>query len=303
MSTHIPVLLHEVVEVLNPLPGKTYLDATIDGGGHSREILKRMKGSGVLLGIDRDCDLLEETDKFFHQLGFSNARLVCGNFSDLDSIARASGVQAADGILFDLGFSSYHLEQSGRGFSFLRDEMLDMRYNPNDAVPTAAGIINTLPEHALAKLFQEYGEERFARRIARAVGEARAQKQISTTRELTNIIVRALPRYPGSRRIHPATRVFQALRMSVNNELEHCSEALRHGLNLLAPSGKMAAITFHSLEDRLVKNLFKQWQTQGEAEVLTKKPIRPSSHEIHQNPRARSAKLRAIQKVGISAEL
>lgn len=297
---HKPVLLNEVLEIFDPQPGQTYIDATINGGGHATAILKRIGLEGKLLGIDRDCELLERIKNKRQRIGADNLILACDNYANIKSIAREYHLDKVNGILFDLGFSSFHLEESGRGFSFLKSEPLDMRYNPNEKIPTAAEIINTWPRQAIEDILRKFGEERYAQRIADGILRRRGIKKFTATDELARIVEQSLPGRMRRGRIHPATRTFQALRIAVNRELENLTEALVDTTSLLVPHGKIAVISFHSLEDRTVKEFFKDKEKQEELSIITKKPIITSKEEIKNNPRARSAKLRAAEKLVIS---
>lgn len=288
---HKPVLLNEIIEILNPVPGKRFIDATINGGGHTRALLSRMNGRGSILGIDLDCDLIERMG----QEHLANLLLECGNYADIAAHAKKHGIDAVDGIIADLGFSSYHIDASGRGFSFLRDEPLDMRYSPQLNEVTAAGIVNKWSEKEIARIVSEYGEERFAARIARAIARTRERKPITRSSELAEIIKNAVPGFARRSRIHPATRTFQALRIEVNQEFENLERFLKEAPGLLARNGVCVIITFHSIEDRMVKQKFRMYAKEGGFELVTKKPISPSYDEIQMNPRARSAKVRAIR--------
>lgn len=290
---HKPVLLKEVLEIFNPQPGQNYIDATINGGEHAREIQKRIEPGGKLLGIDWDCDLIQELRFKFQGSRFE---LVCDNYRNLKEIVRKHHFQPVHGILLDLGFSTYHLTQSKRGFSFLLNEPLDMRYHKENAL-TAEKIVNTWTGKAIEDLLREYGEERFARRITDAVLQRRRVQKISTTAELVRIIVQSVPRSYAGGKIHPATRVFQALRIAVNQELGNLSSVLPDCIDILAKEGKMVIISFHSLEDRIVKQFFNKQQKEGTVKIIYKKPLQPSEEEIRENPSSRSAKLRAILKL------
>lgn len=289
---HIPVFLQEVIEIIGPQKRKRIIDGTLDGGGHAEAILKVMPKDGVLAGIDQDDEMLKRAknrmkgDKRFHAL--------YGNFSNIEELT-APIMKNADAILFDLGISSIQLEDSGRGFSFQKDEPLDMRYDIHGSF-TAENAINRWNEDKLVEILKTYGEERFARRIAQRIVEARAKKPIHTTFDLVGIIDRAIPKRFQSRRIHPATKTFQALRIAVNDELQSLKDGLAGAKNILARRGRIAVITFHSLEDRIVKHTFRGWVGEGGFTILTKKPIIPTEQETAENPRARSAKLRAIEK-------
>lgn len=283
---HTPVLLKEVLTFLNLQPGDSVIDATINGGGHAEAMLERVGKQGKLLGIDWDCGLIDELRSTHHELQAKNVALVCGNFADIENIAKQNGFSKVEGILFDLGFSSYHIEQSGRGFSFRKDEPLDMRYDTTSPL-TASHIVNSWQERAIRRVLGEYGEERFAPRIARRIVETRRRKRIERTRELVELLGVALPGWYRRRKIHFATKTFQALRIAVNNELENIQRGVAEAVSLLADGGRLAVISFHSLEDRIVKNIFNN----------KKKPVRASPEECIRNSRARSAKLRVFEKV------
>lgn len=289
---HKPILLNEVIDTLNPASGKQFIDATINGGGHTRALLNRMNRKGGVLGIDLDCDLIERMGKE-HLLNLS---LECGNYADVVAHAKKHGMEAVDGIIADLGFSSYHIDASGRGFSFLHDEPLDMRYSPQSNEVTAAGIVNNRSEKEIARIVSEYGEERFAARIARAIVRTRERKPIILSSELAEIVKNAVPGFARRGRIHPATRTFQALRIEVNQEFENLERFLQEAPGLLARNGVCAIITFHSIEDRMVKQKFRIYAKEGGFELVTKKPISSSYDEVQMNPRARSAKMRAIRQ-------
>lgn len=296
-QVHKPVMLREVMEAMNPQEGHTYIDATINGGGHATAILERIGERGKLLGIDRDCSLVAMIkDKL---KGYANVRLQCGNFSDIKRIAHENGFDHADGILFDVGFSSYQIERGGRGFSFLKIEPLDMRFNPQDSELTAEKIVNSWSQEQLETILTDYGEERFAKRIARMIVSTRGKKRIRTTADLVGVIIASLPSAVRGRKtgVHPATRTFQALRIAVNNELEHLAGAIGEAFDLLSPDGTITVISFHSLEDRVVKRMFRELHREGRGVILTPKPLSAGTDEIAVNPRARSAKLRAIKKI------
>ncbi|HUY69673.1 MAG TPA: 16S rRNA (cytosine(1402)-N(4))-methyltransferase RsmH [Candidatus Tyrphobacter sp.] len=286
---HIPVLLKEISETLDPRPGGFFIDGTLGEGGQAKAILSKIGSRGKLLGLDWDESSLAQAKR---NIKAPNVLFVKGNYADLPLILKRKKLPPADGLLLDLGFCSGQLE-SGRGFTFQKDEPLDMRYD-RESGPSAADILNGLSEKELEDIFSRYGEERFSKRIARAVGEARRKKKIERTRELAEIIRRALPggRYgqTGSLR-----RVFQALRIYVNRELENLEAILKNLTSVVRPGGRAAIISFHSLEDRLVKNYFREGEKEGGFVILTKKPIRPEPREILENPRSRSAKLRAVR--------
>lgn len=300
-AIHKPVLLKEVIEIFDPQPGEKYIDATVNGGGHARALLEKIGAGGKLLGIDWDCRLVESLKKEFR---FSvkgrsdstekNLILTCDNYANLELISTKYNFSPPTGILFDLGFSTHQLEGSERGFSFLRDEPLDMRYNLETNDHNAEKIINTWPIEAIEDILRNYGEERYARKIAKAIIAARRAKKITKTGELLKIVLRVVPRRG---RVHPATRTFQALRMAVNKELENIEQGLMAAEKILAPGGKVVVISFHSLEDRAVKNFFKERAKQGDLKIITQKPVIASREEQLRNPRSRSAKLRAAQKL------
>lgn len=291
---HIPVLAEEVVQELALHAGAVVVDATVGDGGHAALMLNAISPGGFLIGIDRD---LEATKVAYENLSLkkSNAKFVIvhGSFSHLDHILEDAGYRGIDAILFDLGLSSREL-MPARGFSFLHDAPLDMRFD-NSAGQTAADIVNSYPKDKLADLIYEFGEERASRRIADAIFIARRKHRITSTVELADIITQA----KGGRRgkIHPATQTFQALRIAVNDELSSLMSALPQAIQLLHPGGRAAVISYHSLEDRIVKNIFREAAHAGTVELLTKKPVVPSRAEVLANPRARSAKLRAIKKI------
>lgn len=290
---HTPVLLQEVIAVLDPLPGEIVVDATLGGAGHAIAISKKAKGVKIV-GFDADKDTLEkarealsrETEDFI---------LFNRNFREIGEVLRKEEIHP-DKVLFDLGVSQFTFFSSGRGFSFQRDEPLDMRFDPSSQALTASDIVNDWPLSDIENVLKAYGEEKFARKIARAIVEKRDLGKIETSSELASAIEEV---FAGKRRlrIHPATQTFQALRMAVNDELDALKEGLDGAFQALKPSGRMAVISFHSLEDRIVKRFFKEKAESGEASVLIKKPMIPSSEELMSNPQSRSAKLRAIQKV------
>ena len=251
---------------------------------------------GRLIGIDRDGEALEIARERLRRFGETNVLLIQGNFGELKAIFEKSNIERADGFLFDLGVSSMQLDTAERGFSFRYDAPLDMRMD-KEAGATAADLINRAPEAELSRILYEYGEERFNRRIAKAIVEERRQGRIDTTGRLVNVIMRAVP-YKGKHgRVHPATRTFQALRIAVNNELEVLARALDDAIGLLGLGGAICVISYHSLEDRIVKSKFKEAKAAGAIDILYKKPLTPADGEIGENPRSRSAKLRAARRV------
>lgn len=298
-SFHQPVLLKEVIEALKVKKNGKYFDGTIGGGGHAQAILKL---DGQILGLDYDPEALISAREYLTTACPSSIesrgpnaawRLVRGNFKDLARIARENDFLPADGVLLDLGVSSGQLGTPGRGFSFNLEGPLDMRMDP-DLKVTAADLINGLNKGELEKLFEKLGEEKLARRLAGAIVEARRLKPILTCQQLVEIILKVKPRRG---KIHPATQVFQALRMAVNDELNNLKEALPAALEILKTGGRLAVISFHSGEDRIVKYFLKEKAEEGKMKMITKKPIIPSWEEIKENPRSRSAKLRVAEKI------
>ena len=279
---------------MSPRPGGVYCDGTVGAGGHAEALLAASAPDGVLLGLDRDGEALAVAAERLRPFG-PRVRLVHGDYRQLPSLARDAALGPFDGILLDLGVSSLQLDDPARGFSFSHDGPLDMRMDRTAPGPTAADLLRRLPEADLRAILRESGEERWARRIARALVAARARRPIGTTAELARLVAGAIPRRAWPRRIHPATRTFQALRIAVNRELEGLGEALEGAARLLAPGGGLAVISFHSLEDRVVKRAFRGLAAAAGAEVLTPKPATPTEAEVAANPRARSAKLRALQ--------
>jgi 16S rRNA (cytosine1402-N4)-methyltransferase len=298
MPVHIPVLTAVLLDHLQLQPGARCIDATIDGGGHTRALLERTAPLGEVLGIERDPELATAVRRTLSEaVDAGRLHLACGDFRALTRIATARHFAPVQAIVFDLGVSSFHLDASGRGFSFTRDEPLDMRFDPEAAhAETAADILNSCSAAELAAIFGSFGEERFAGRIARAVVSQRQRAPMRTTAQLFDLITAALPARIRWRAARSAARVFQALRIAVNDELDAISEALPQALSLLAPAGRLAVIAFHSLEDRLVKQFFVAERQAGRVRILTKKPLRPSDEEIAANPRAASAKLRVCER-------
>ena len=291
--SHVPVLLKEVVKALDPKPGEFFVDGTLGAGGHARAIIERTKGRGLFLGIDWDEKALEAFRPEVANRG--NVILAHGNYAEIPELLKKLQTPKIDGLVLDLGLSSDQLESSGRGFSFLRNEPLDMRYNRNEEErPTAAQVVNSFSEEALTDIIFKYGEEKFARRIAKKIVERRHETRIMTTEELVRVIESAVPGH-GKERIHPATRAFQALRIYVNGELQNLESILKSLPEIMEESGRAVIISFHSLEDRLVKNTFRDLTLEKKADLINKKPISPGPPEIRENPRSRSAKLRAIR--------
>lgn len=295
---HESVLFEEVLEHLYVHPDSTVVDATIGGAGHFGAILKKLSRHGTLVGIDADADPILRAEQV-REASHSEARVVLAhdNFRNLAAILDTAGIQTIDRALFDLGWSSFHLS-SGRGFSFRTNEPLLMTYGEPENGETAADIVNSSPEETLADIFFTYGEERFARQIARAIVQARRNSPILTTQALADLVAGATPSWYQHRRLHPATKVFQALRIAVNDELGALREGLSTAMRRLNARGRIAVITFHSIEDRIVKTMFRDAAHAGAGVVLPKKPVLPSSHEIARNPRSRSAKLRVFESAG-----
>ncbi|RLC85807.1 MAG: 16S rRNA (cytosine(1402)-N(4))-methyltransferase [Chloroflexi bacterium] len=306
---HTPVLLREALEGLAVRPGGVYIDGTLGAGGHAEAILAASAPDGRLLGLDRDPQAVTRATARLEPYG-ERAVLLHASYVELGMLARERGFFPVEGVLFDLGFSSLQIAAAERGFAFRLAGPLDMRFDPTAAGPTAADLVNTLPEAELANLLWRYGEEPRSRRIARAIVAARP---LESTGELAEIVAAAVGHSRG-RRIHPATRVFQALRIAVNRELESLEAVLPQAVEVLRPGGRLAVITFHSLEDRIVKRFFKQ-EARGcicppEAPICTcghqpalrlvnRKPLRPSAEELAANPRSRSAKLRVAEKLNL----
>ncbi len=304
---HKTVLLNEAVESLNCQIGKIYIDATAGGGGHSYEIAKKISPDGKLFAFDVDKDAIKAASEKLKDFG--NVKIIKASYTQIPVLLKEFGIEKiTGGILFDLGASFHQLTTQERGFSFMKEAFLDMRFN-QDGDLTAYEIINKYPESKLADIFYEYGEERFSRRIAKKIVEKRKEKNIETTLELANIIKSSVPF--SKTHIHPATRVFQALRIVVNKELESIETTLQQIIHLLDKDARIVVISFHSLEDRLVKNMFKKYSSAclcppeqiicscepKKLKLITKKPIIPSEEELKENSSARSAKMRVAQKI------
>lgn len=303
--SHVSVLLSETIEGLDIKPEGIYIDGTCGGGGHSSEIAKKLS-TGRLLGIDRDPDAVKAASERLSQY---NAKVVPGNYSDICAIADAEGISEADGILLDLGVSSHQLDTPGRGFSYRMDAPLDMRMSQTGR--TAADLVNELPEEELSRIMFEYGEEKFSRRIAAEIIRQRSVKPIETTGELAEIIGKAVPA-KFKRDKNPCKKTFQAFRIAVNEEFEHLNKGLDDAFSLLKSGGRLCVITFHSLEDRIVKQRFASFckgcicppdfpqcvcGRTPQGRLVTRKPIEPSEEELAANNRSRSAKLRIIEKI------
>jgi 16S rRNA (cytosine1402-N4)-methyltransferase len=296
ISAHFPVMVSEVLQWLRPRSGGFYVDCTVGYCGHALGILTSSQPDGVLLGIDRDVQAVDSCRQRLGAFG-ERAWLVKAHFMELKTTLMQRGVQRVDGVLFDLGVSSPQLDEPSRGFSFRSDGPLDMRMDQGGG-PTAADIVNGLDESSLADMIYRFGEERFSRRIARAIVGARRHRAFTATSQLTSVIESAVPAHYRRGRIHCATRTFQALRIAVNEELDHLEASLRDAADVLAPGARLCVISFHSLEDRIVKHTFKSLAAQAsDLEILTKRPQMPSEHELDRNPRSRSAKLRVLQRL------
>ena len=293
MPVHVPVLTREVVAVLAPQQGGRYLDATVGLGGHAAALLAAGGPEARLWGLDADDEALVHARIRLQQFG-DQATLIHGRYEALDELLPAA--VRFDAMLFDLGASSLQLDEAERGFSFSREGPLDMRMDRSQG-PTAAELLRRLSERELADLIYRWGEERFARRIARALLEAGRREPVRTTTVLAEVVATAVPRAKWPRHIHPATRTFQALRIAVNDELRGLASALEAAVGRLNPGGRLATIAFHSLEDRIVKQTFRRLQTDGAVRILTKRPTTAAGDEVEVNPRARSAKLRALERL------
>jgi 16S rRNA (cytosine1402-N4)-methyltransferase len=307
---HTPVLLPEVIEGLNINPNGIYLDGTLGGGGHSEQIAKRLRG-GRLIAIDKDADAVISAGERLKPY-FDKITLVCDDFKNAGEILDNLKIDKIDGALLDLGVSSYQLDNEQRGFSYMKDAPLDMRMNQNQYL-TAFNVVNEYSVAQLKKVLYEYGEERLASKIAERIAKVRDQESIRTTRQLEKIVEECYPEKIRWKYGHPAKRTFQAIRIEVNGELENLDAALYTLARRLKAGGRMAVISFHSLEDRIVKNVFKDLETDcicdkslpkcvcgkvKEAKILTKKPLEAGAEELEKNPRAQSAKLRIIEKIG-----
>lgn len=309
MSTgfhHVTVLKNEAVDGLLVRQGGIYIDMTLGGGGHSGEILKR---GGTLIGIDKDENAIKAAGAVLSEAG-SDFTLVKSDFKDVKKVIRDLGIEAVDGIVMDLGVSSHQLDEAERGFSYMNDGLLDMRMDRQSEF-SARDVVNRYDEKELFRVINDYGEERWAKRIASFIVEARVKKEIETTGELVSIIKAAVPKGARMEGPHPAKRTFQAIRIEVNGELSILEESVRSGIDILKPGGRISVITFHSLEDRCVKNTYAKLYKgcicppeypvcvcgkKPEIKIVTKKPIVPTEEEIEKNPRARSAKLRIAEK-------
>lgn len=306
---HVSVLLQEAVDGLQVKPSGIYVDGTLGGGGHSYEICKRLDSEGRLIGIDQDAEALEAAKKRLEEFS-DRTTFVKSNYEHMTEVLKELGIDKIEGILLDLGVSSYQLDNAERGFSYMEDAPLDMRMDREQHI-SAKIIVNEYPEGELFRIIKEYGEERYARNIARNICRKREDKPIETTFELVDIIRASMPAKARNGKGHPAKRTFQAIRIECNRELEVLREALDHMVDLLSDGGRISIITFHSLEDRMVKTSFRQYEDpctcppdfpvcvcgkKPKGKVITRKPILPSEEETEQNTRAKSAKLRVFEK-------
>ena len=306
---HVSVLLNECIDALDIKEDGIYVDCTLGGAGHSSHILKHLSKDGMLIGIDQDRDALKAAKERLKD--YDNVRYVHSNFYNIDNILTELDVDKVDGILMDLGVSSYQLDEASRGFSYMQDAHLDMRMNRDNDF-SAYEVVNNYSEEELYKIIRDYGEERFAKRIANFIVNKRSIKPIETTFELVDIIKAAIPAKARREGPHPAKRTFQAIRIEVNSELKILNKTIEDGINRLNPGGRMAIITFHSLEDRIVKLKFRELENPCTCpkefpvcvcgkkpliKVLSKKGIAPTEKEIEENPRSRSAKVRVVEKI------
>ena len=307
--SHVPVLYEEVLESLDIQEDGIYADGTLGGGGHSSGICSRLSERGTLIGIDRDTDALEAASKRLEGYGCRKI-FVHSNYSDIKRVLRDLNIENINGALLDLGVSSFQLDNSSRGFSYQYDSPLDMRMDRDEGL-TAKDVVNGYSEQELSRIIKEYGEEKWAARIAKFICSAREEKEIDTTYELVDIIKAAIPASARREGPHPAKRTFQAIRIEVNQELEHLRDCLDDFIDALAPGGRLAVISFHSLEDRIVKECFQRHLNPctcppglpcvcgkvPDVKKVTRKPVEASAEELLVNPRARSAKLRVIEKI------
>ncbi|ACD24371.1 MULTISPECIES: 16S rRNA (cytosine(1402)-N(4))-methyltransferase RsmH [unclassified Clostridium] len=306
---HISVLLNECLDALDIKDNGIYVDCTLGGAGHSSHILERLSNEGLLIGIDQDRDALKAAKERLKR--FENVKYVHSNFYDIDNILQNLDIPKVDGILMDLGVSSYQLDEGARGFSYMKDAPLDMRMNRDNDF-SAYEIVNEYSEDELYKIIRNYGEERFAKRISNCIVNRRSDKPIETTMELVDIIKAAIPAKARREGPHPAKRTFQAIRIEVNSELKILNQTIEDGVNRLKPGGRMAIITFHSLEDRIVKLKFRELNDpctcprefpmcicgkKPSVRLISRKGIEPTKEEVEENPRSRSAKLRIIEKL------
>ena len=293
---HIPVLLDEIIEHLNLKPGDKILDATIGCAGHASEIIKRIQPDGLLIGIDQDLEVIKIAQQNLSNFDSKLFKIVKSNFSNLDQVLLSCNLEKINGAMFDIGISSLQIDSPLRGFSIKDDGPLDMRMDLSQKL-TAYDVVNRYPEKDIADVLFYYGEERRSRKVARYIKEARHKKKIQTTKELADIVLRALKPAKGFKRVHPATKTFQAIRIEVNKELDVITKALEKIVDFLEEGARVCVISFHSLEDRIVKNFFREQAKENRLKIITKKPLTATDEELSINPRSRSAKLRVAQKV------
>lgn len=306
---HVSVLLDECIDGLDIKPDGIYVDCTLGGAGHSSHIVRKLSEKGRLIGIDQDKDALKAAGERLKE--FNNVTLVHSNFYNIDDVLENLGIEKVDGILMDLGVSSYQLDQGERGFSYMKDAPLDMRMNREDSL-SAYEVVNDYSEDEITRIIRDYGEEKFARRIAKFILARREERPIETTFELVELIKNAIPAKARREGPHPAKRTFQAIRIEVNSELSILNRTIEDGVKRLNEDGRMAIITFHSLEDRIVKLKFRELATScicprefpicicrntAKVELISRKPIDPTEKEVEENPRSRSAKLRVVKKI------
>jgi len=296
-TLHVPVMLQEVLDYLRPAPGQIIVDATLGTGGHAIEILKRIIPQGKLIGIDRDENSLTICRQRLMEFK-DNFEFVHGNFSDLDQILGNLGIEKIDGIVFDLGISSYQLHDAQRGFSFQEEGPLDMRLDKSSYI-CAYDLVNNLNENEISAMLWNFGQERWHNRIAHLLVQERRNEPISTTKQLANLVMRAIPhRYRRSYyRIHPATRTFQAVRIAVNRELEILEDTIKKAVDILKKQARICVISFHSLEDRVIKHTFRALKADGLIDIITAKPLTPDVSEIEVNPSSRSSKFRVAERI------
>lgn len=307
---HIPVLFEEIMDIMAPQPGERFVDCTLGGGGHSRGFLERIGPDGTLIGIDQDTNALAAAGENLKEFG-DRVTYVHSNYSNLDAILNEYAPDGVDGILFDIGVSSHQLDEKDRGFSYMQDAPLDMRMNREQSLD-AWQVVNTYSEEELHRIIKEYGEERWAKRVAQFIVEFRRKKPIDTTGELVDIIKRAIPKGAREEGSHPAKRTFQAIRIEVNDELGVLTRTIEVAVKHLRKGGRVGIISFHSLEDRIVKEQFRylasdcicppelpfcQCDKVSEVKILTRKPVTATKEELEQNSRAKSAKFRAVEKI------
>ncbi len=295
VKPHQSVLLDEVLKWLSPQPGQTVVDGTLGAGGHAEAILERSSPDGKLVGFDKDPQALKIAKEVLGKFG-DRVMLIRDDFKNITQHLERLNVRNVQAILLDLGISSMQLDRVERGFSFRMDGPLDMRMNP-EASLTAEEVVNAYPKEKLLRVLWSFGEERFARKIVERLLAKRTKKRIKTTGQLADLVNESVPAFYRHGRLHPATRIFQALRIEVNREIESLEVFLPAAPDALAKNGRLAVISFHSIEDRVVKNTFREWARQEKGRVLTKKPLVPSEAEVRMNPRSRSAKIRVFERL------